>query len=69
MADAIGAAVLALVALALLVWGIRRELRSAGKSSGESSVSSRPLVTYDVADDDGDWTDSDRYHGSRQWGR
>ena len=59
-------AILAIVAaLVLLAWGIRRHL---SQEDTQLSAQPRPLVTYDVADED-DWTDSDRYHGSRQWGR
>lgn len=67
MIDAdVAAAILAIVAaLVMLVWGIRRHL---SQEDTQLSVQ-RPLVTYDVADEDDDWTDSDRYHGSRQWGR
>ena len=69
MYDHVAAAVLAVVAVVLLAWGIRsalRELRPADTTAPSPDPGS--FVTYDV-DDEPDWTDADRYHRSKQWGR
>ena len=63
--DVYGAIVLAIIAALMLIVGCAIVL--GGKS--ETRRPTPPPAFQAPAPEDSDWTDADRYHGSRQWGR